>query len=122
MIFQARAHRSPAGPRESGGSALTCSPGRGARGCGANRYQVAIAQEMKLPTFRNDIVFNGHGEGWVLYGEGLAGERGLYMDQLGDRFDVKEFHDVMLGKGSVPLKMLEHMVQEYINAKGAEGI
>lgn len=77
---------------------------------------------MKLPTFRNDIVFNGHGEGWVLYGEGLAGERGLYMDQLGDRFDVKEFHDVMLGKGSVPLKMLEHMVQEYINAKGAEGI
>lgn len=36
------------------------------------------------------------------------------MDALGDDFDYREFHDVVLGNGSVPLTLLSDLVDEYI--------
>jgi uncharacterized protein (DUF885 family) len=39
------------------------------------------------------------------------------MDALGDRFDLKEFHRVLLGQGAMPLEILERRVDEYIQAK-----
>ena len=41
------------------------------------------------------------------------------MDQLGDQFDLKEFHTVILSNGSVPLEVLERIVDDYIRAKGS---
>ena len=165
-----------------------------------HHFQIAIAQEMDLPLFRNDLFFNGYGEGWALYAEQLAWELGLYdddpygnlgrlqaellravrlvvdtgihakqwtraeakaymievlgeasggmtheveryivlpaqatgykvgmlkilelrqraMDELGDAFDIKEFHNLVLGSGSMPLDILERVVQDYIDAK-----
>ena len=162
-----------------------------------HHFQIAIAQEMNLPSFRNDLFFNGYGEGWALYAERLAWDLGLYdddpygnvgrlhlellraarlvadtgihakkwtreetyaymtgtvghrwsfetdryiawpaqstgykvgmvkildlrqrtMDQLGDQFDLKEFHRVVLGNGSMPLEVLERVVNDYIEAK-----
>ena len=36
---------------------------------------------------------------------------------LGTNFDVREFHDVVLGNGSLPLEVLEQQVQQYISKK-----
>lgn len=47
--------------------------------------QIAIAQELDLPTFRRYIQYNAFAEGWALYAERLAAEMGLYEnDPYGD--------------------------------------
>ncbi len=35
-------------------------------------------------------------------------------EQLGDRFDIKDFHNVVLTNGAVPLEILERLVDQYI--------
>lgn len=40
--------------------------------------------------------------------------RDLARSELGDRFDIREFHNVVLTNGSVPLGILEDIVQSYI--------
>ncbi|AZQ84104.1 DUF885 domain-containing protein [Colwellia sp. Arc7-635] len=35
-------------------------------------------------------------------------------EQLGDKFDIRQFHDVVLTNGAVPLNVLEDMVNDYI--------
>jgi len=37
--------------------------------------------------------------------------------ELGDKFDIREFHDVVLGSGPVPLNILEQFVNDYISEK-----
>jgi uncharacterized protein (DUF885 family) len=43
--------------------------------------------------------------------------RQLAMDELGDAFDIKEFHNVVLGNGSLPLSILEEVVQAYFEGR-----
>jgi uncharacterized protein (DUF885 family) len=38
------------------------------------------------------------------------------MDALGDQFDIKEFHNIVIGHGSLPLEILERLVDDYIAA------
>jgi len=37
---------------------------------------------------------------------------------LGDKFDLRQFHNVILKKGSMPLSLLEQVVEEYIQGMG----
>jgi len=36
---------------------------------------------------------------------------------LGDAFDIREFHDAVLANGALPLAMLEHVVEAYIESR-----
>ena len=40
--------------------------------------------------------------------------RSLAEEKLGEKFDIREFHDTVLGSGAVPLDILEEHVKEYI--------
>ena len=38
-------------------------------------------------------------------------------DELGSAFDIREFHDAVIGAGSLPLQLLERQVERYISSK-----
>jgi uncharacterized protein (DUF885 family) len=46
--------------------------------------------------------------------------RQMAMDELGDRFDLKEFHNIVLGNGSLPLEITQRIVEETIETRGNE--
>jgi uncharacterized protein (DUF885 family) len=45
--------------------------------------------------------------------------RARAQQQLGDKFDQREFHDVVLKNGGLPLEILEEQVNDYIQSKKA---
>ena len=47
--------------------------------------------------------------------------RGIAEHDLGDRFDLREFHDVILGNGAVPLAMLEDIVLRWVETTLMDG-
>ena len=43
--------------------------------------------------------------------------RDMAQEKLGDRFDIREFHDVILANGSVPLSVLDELVNDWVENK-----
>jgi uncharacterized protein (DUF885 family) len=43
------------------------------------------------------------------------------MDALGEEFDLKAFHNVVLSNGGMPLDILERLVDDYIEQKTQVG-
>src|SRR6185503_6015117 len=50
-----------------------------------HHLQLSLQQEASLPLLRKTVFFSAYGEGWALYAERLADERGVYAgDPLGE--------------------------------------
>ena len=45
--------------------------------------------------------------------------RARAQQELGDKFDLREFHDTVLKNGSLPLEVLEEQINDYIQKKKA---
>jgi len=63
---------------------------------------------------------------YVLPGQALSYKVGMLtilelrqraMDQLGEDFDIREFHDAVLKNGAVPMQVLEEVIDAYIKAE-----
>ena len=63
------------------------------------------------------VVIPGQATGYMIGLLKVLELRQKAMDALGDKFDIKEFHRVILCNGSMPLGILERVVQDYIDSK-----
>ena len=80
-------------------------------------YEGATGRPASPSSMHRYIILPGQGCGYTIGLLKILELRQLAMDQLGDRFDIKEFHNVVLGNGSLPLEVLESLVQNYIDTK-----
>ncbi len=60
------------------------------------------------------VVLPGQGCGYTIGMHKILELRQRAMDQLGDAFDIKAFHNLILGQGSLPLEILEGVVEDWI--------
>jgi len=63
------------------------------------------------------IVFPGQACSYKVGELRLLELRQRAQEALGEKFDLKEFHSVVLQNGSVPLELLEDLVVEYMASK-----
>lgn len=65
------------------------------------------------------IVMPGQATAYMVGMIKLLELRELAKTELGERFDIREFHNVVLKNGAVPLDVLEQLVKDYIASKRA---
>ena len=75
--------------------------------------------EINSETLRYSSDIPGQALGYKLGDTKILELRQRAKDALGDRFDIKAFHDVILDVGSIPLTTLEWHVDRYIAAETA---
>lgn len=64
------------------------------------------------------IVVPGQATGYMVGMLKIYELRERAKSKLGSRFDIRDFHDTVLGNGAVPLNVLEELVEKYIKTKG----
>ncbi len=63
------------------------------------------------------MVWPGQALGYKLGMLKILSLRELAKKELGDQFDIKQFHDLVLLSGAVPMKVLDLKVKQWINSK-----
>ena len=81
----------------------------------------ALGAENNTVSFEVDrfVVLPGQATGYMVGMLKILELRQKAMDALGDHFDLKEFHNTLLKNGSMPLDILEQVVQDYIEARAS---
>ena len=63
------------------------------------------------------IVWPGQATAYKIGMNAILANRQAAMDRLGDQFDLKEFHNIILKSGSLPLPIMDRVVQDAITAQ-----
>jgi uncharacterized protein (DUF885 family) len=77
-------------------------------------YQEATGRESHPIAMNRYVVLPGQGCGYTIGLLKILELRQEAMDQLGEEFDIKAFHKLILGQGSLPLPILEKVVGDWI--------
>ncbi|MBR9825796.1 MAG: DUF885 domain-containing protein [Alphaproteobacteria bacterium] len=65
------------------------------------------------------IVYPGQATAYQIGKNEILRLREMAEDQLGEAYDIREFHDVVLREGALPLAILEEQIQAYIDRTAA---
>jgi uncharacterized protein (DUF885 family) len=79
--------------------------------------QQAIDYGIETSEVERYVVFPGQACSYMIGELKILGLREKARKALGDRFSIREFHNVVLGTGTVPLEILERQVDGYIRSK-----
>jgi uncharacterized protein (DUF885 family) len=82
-------------------------------------WQEATGEPASPASMDRYVVLPGQGCGYTVGLLEILELRQRAMDRLGDEFDVEEFHNLILGHGSMPLGVLERVVDEWIESKAS---
>jgi uncharacterized protein (DUF885 family) len=83
----------------------------------ANAYMLAntgMAESDVIAEIERYFVMPGQATSYKVGMMKIMELREFAENELGDRFDIREFHEVVLTNGSMPLDILEELVREYI--------
>jgi uncharacterized protein (DUF885 family) len=80
----------------------------------ATYYEEATGRPTGPSAMDRYVILPGQGCGYTVGLLKILELRQQATDRLGDQFDIKAFHDLILGKGPLPLEILEKVVGDWI--------
>jgi uncharacterized protein (DUF885 family) len=80
----------------------------------ARYYEEATGNPASPDAMDRYVILPGQGCGYTIGMLEILELRQQAMDKLGDGFDIKAFHQEILGNGNLPLEILREVVNEWI--------
>ena len=81
------------------------------------KYTFATETEIQTETLRYSVDMPGQALAYALGMDRLILMRNNMEKQLGDQFDIRDFHDAVLKEGAMPLNILEDHIQWFVTNK-----
>ena len=81
------------------------------------KYTFATETEIQTETLRYSVDMPGQALAYALGLDRLILMRKNMKDQLGNQFDIRDFHDAVLKEGAMPLNILEAHIQWFVTNK-----
>ena len=82
------------------------------------RAHTAISEGAAKSEVRRYLVWPGQATAYKIGMLKILELRAEAREKLGDRFDIRAFHDVVLGGGALPMHILERRVRDWVARKG----